>query len=332
MKKSLLLFFSIIPAVLCHGQISTKDSTVNVVAYFNKGDTVTYGYTHKNPRYVGKDTLYDAYLTARFQLSVLSASDKGYRIEYTPIKYVYAPDSVLTETGKRWIKMAKTGERIANKMKPVFVLDEYGTLKKIENSKEIISKWGKLVDIGIKTIYKEEPSLEKIVKKEAMKEYMLSAVKTENDLWKLYEEMILLFGYHGRAFDMKKTTIESETGVTEVFCGKDRPDKYGTDNDYMVYAKQTTNIPSETVQTLVGEQLEQLVGKEMVDSLQNIVKGATGWPDIEVTNTHIVRYWSNGWPKETSTVIKVRPTSVVKEELAKPKEIRTIEWISYRVK
>ena len=181
-----------------------------------------------------------------------------------------------------------------------------------------------MVDVAIKTIYKEDPRLEKVIDKKAMKEYMLSTAKTEDDLWKLYEEMILLFGYHGRAFDMKKTTIESETGVTEVFC-----DKYGTDNDYMVYAKQTTNIPSETVQTLVGEQMEQLVGKEMVDSLQNIVKGATGWPDIEVTNTHIVRYWSNGWPKETSTVKKVQPKSAVKEELAKPKEIRTIEWIDY---
>ncbi len=332
MKKSLLLFFSIISAVLCHGQISTKDSTVNVVAYFNKGDTVIYDYTHKNPKYIGKDTLYDAYLTARFQLSVLSASDKGYRIEYTSGSYVCAPDSVLTEAGRIGIKMVKAVEQIGNKMKPIFVLDEYGTLKGIENSKEIISKWGKLVDVAIKTIYKEDPRLEKVIDKKAMKEYMLSTARTEADLWKLYEEMVLLFGYHGRAFDMKKTTIESETGVTEVFCGKDRPDKYGTDNDYMVYAKQTTKIPSETVQALVGGQMEQLVGKEMVDSLQNIVKGATGWPDIEVTNTHIVRYWSNGWPKETSTVKKVQPKSAVKEELAKPSEIRTIEWVSYRVK
>ena len=329
MKKSLLLFFSIISAVFCHGQISTKDSTVNVVAYFNKGDTVTYGYTHMNPKYIGKDTLYDTYLTARFQLSVLSASDKGYRIEYTPGSYVCAPDSVLTEAGRIGIKMVKAVEQIANKTKLIFVLDEYGSLKKIENSKEIISKWRKLVDVAIKTIYKEDPRLEKVIDKKAMKEYMLSTAKTEDDLWKLYEEMILLFGYHGLAFDMKKTTIENEAGLREFYSGKDRPDKYGTDNDYMVYAKQTTNIPSETVQTLVGEQLEQLVGKEMVDSLQNIVKGASGWPDIEVTNTHIVRYWSNGWPKETSTVIKVRPTSVVKEELAKPKEIRTIEWIDY---
>ena len=75
-----------------------------------------------------------------------------------------------------------------------------------------------------------------------------------------------------------------------------------------------------------------LVGEDMVDSLNNVFKKTTGWPAIEVTNTHIVRYWTNGWPKETTTVKKVRPTNYMKEEDAKAKEIRFIEWTNYRFK
>ncbi len=332
MKKILLLFFSIVSAVFCQAQTNTEDSTTNVVAYFNKGDTVIYEYTHMNPKYIGKDTLYDLYLKSRFQLSILSASDEGYRMEYTPISNTYLPDSLLTEEGKTGVKMMKAMEQIAYKIKPIFVLDEYGSLKKIENSKDIMSKWKKLVDVAVKALYDEEPGMEKVIKKKDIKKYMLSMAKTENDLWELFEEMIVLFSYHGKAFAMKDTTIATETGSTYIYSGKDQPDEYGTDNDYMVFAKQTANIPSETVQNFVGEQMEKLVGEEMADSLNKIVKGSTGWPAIEVTNTHIVRYWYNGWPKETTTVKKVRPTNYMKEEDAKAKEIRFIEWINYRFK
>ncbi|MCR5568821.1 MAG: hypothetical protein K6G31_06055 [Paludibacteraceae bacterium] len=331
MKKTLLLILSIVSAVICQAQIQIKDSTVNVVAYFNKGDTVIYEYTHMNPKYIGKDTLYDVYLVSKFQLSVLSASDdKGYRLEYTPINCTYAPDSLLTETGKLGVKMAKAIERIAFKMKPIFVMDEYGSLKKIENSKEIMSKWKKAVDIAVKTMYDEEPNLEKLIKKKAMKESMLAVANTEADLWKLYEEVILLFAYHGQAFGMKDTTVTNVTGSTYVYSGKDQPDEYGTDEDYVVFAKQTTNIPSETVKSFVGEKLEQLVGKDMIDSLNSIVAKSDGWPDLEMTNTHIIRYWFNGWPKETTTVKKVRPTNYMKEEDAKAREIRFIEWTNRR--
>ncbi|MBP3715875.1 MAG: hypothetical protein J6I79_00055 [Paludibacteraceae bacterium] len=330
MKKFFLLVFTIVSAFVCQAQINSKDSIVNVVAYFNKGDTVIYEYTHMTPKYVGKDTLYDINMKSKIQLVVLSASDEGYRIEYTPLGTTYASDSILTEFGKIGVKMGKATESIEKKMKPVFVTDEYGTLVKIENSKQIMSQWKKYADECVKYWYKEEPEMEKLIKKKDMKEMLLNSAKTEADLWNLYEEMFLLFGYHGQAFGMKDTTVANENGTTYVYSGKDQPDEYGTDEDYVVFAKQTVSFSPETVQALVGGKMEQLVGEDMVDSLNKVFKKTTGWPAIEVTNTHIVRYWTNGWPKETTTVKKLRPITGEKEEEGKTRDFRFIEWTNRR--
>ncbi len=323
MKKELLLILTVISAIVCQAQINEKDAVVNVVAYFHKGDTLVYNHTTQKVKYEKNDTLFDAYLGSEFQLVVLDETDKGYRIEYTPLSYFYAPDSLLTEKGKLSTAMVKAAEKKLGFLKAIFVTNEFGTVQRIENYKELSKKINNTADAVIKEMYAQMPILEKIISKNTMKQQYLSNAKTQESILATYDEMETLFGIHGLAPKLGDTTTVDGNTKTYVYSGKDQPDEYGTEGDYVVYVQEDINFTAEQVKEFVGQQInlfDGALGKEISEAWQ---KGSSAIPAMSVTSKNVIRYWNNGWPKEATTTKSVK---LENEKEPRPIEIRSFEW------
>lgn len=323
MKKVLLLILTVISAIFCQAQINEKDSVVNVVAYFHKGDTLVYNYTTQKVKYEKNDTLFDLFLGSEFQLVVLDETDKSYRIEYTPLSYFYAPDSLLTEKGKMSCAIAKAAEKKMGYQKAIFVTNEFGTIQRVENYKEISKKCISSADALVKETYAQMPGLEKIISKNTMKQMFISKAKTQEDVLAMYEEMEALFGFHGLAPKLGDTTTIVNNSKSYIYSGKDQPDEYGTEGDYVVYVQEDATIPAEQVKKLIDQQInifDGALGKEINNIWQ---KNSNSIPAMTVTSKNLIRYWNNGWPKETTVSKSVK---LENEKEPRPIEIRTIEW------
>lgn len=325
MRTTILALCCLVSAIAGQAQINLKDSTVNVVAYFHKNDTLTYNYTHYKLNYDSKDTLFDSYIGTEFRLVVLDETDKGYRIEYTPIAEYYAPDSQLSDKGKMLTTLAKSAGKKLGTQKAIFVTDEYGRLKKVENYKEIIKHYKSLADEMVEDMYAMNPGLSKMINKATMKKELLSKGETESDVMAMYDEMYILFCIHGQALSMGDTTTVSGNQKTYAYSGEDQPDNHGTEGDYVIYLQTDLSISANEVKNLIDKKMflfDGTMGKEIGEAWQ---KNSINTPSMDITHKQIFRYWSNGWLKE-STITQFLKLSNEKE--ARPIEVQTIEWTS----
>lgn len=302
MKKFFLFISMLLSLFVSQAQVNEKDSVVNIVSYFQKGDTVEYSYDHQNFEYKGKDTLYNLCVSSQFRLVVLEESKKGYRIEYTPLSYSYAPDSTLTPKGKLATELAKVMEKKMGKQKAIFVTNELGKLQRVENYKEISKSFKASIDDLLKELYGQLPQMEKVVPKSTMRQELLSKVQSEADVLSMYEEVQSLFSGHGIAFKLGETTAVDEKSKTTTVCARDRDEEYGTDDDYMLYVKDEEGVSENS-------------------------KG--GSQAKGVISQLVIRYWVNGWPKELSAIQKVQSDNGKEQRTT---EVSLIEWTRHAFK
>ena len=65
--------------------IASQDSTINVIAWFNKHDTVTYRVSESSWKLTGTDTVLTASYSMMARINVVDSTSNGYKIDYTSL-------------------------------------------------------------------------------------------------------------------------------------------------------------------------------------------------------------------------------------------------------
>lgn len=136
MKRILLFLFvclGVARALPVAAQVDKSDTTLNVIAYFNKGDSASYKYVHSDYRIVGRDTVYSEISGRTFLLTVVDSTESSYRLCYE--LQDFSSEDSLKDKFKSYIS-ACTAQVLKGK-KVYFITDQYGTVERIENWKAI---------------------------------------------------------------------------------------------------------------------------------------------------------------------------------------------------
>ncbi|MGV3459342.1 MAG: hypothetical protein ACO1N9_02690 [Flavobacterium sp.] len=189
MKYSFLwavLFF----ALPVFSQINVKDSTVQVIAYWDKGEAQQYAIINKKVKIKGSDTTVVFKRDYKVDIRVIDSVAKGYTISW---KY---RDVKLTGTDNKVFKFP-----FYDNLEFIFTTDENGSFKELKNWKQIRDRNAAFFK---KELNSKDPEIQKLFKslaksfssKEAIENYTIKEIK-------------IFTTFHGIALELGKP-IESE--------------------------------------------------------------------------------------------------------------------------
>lgn len=244
-----------------------QDSTVSVVAYFSKNDTLVYWIDNSRWKFTPTDTVQTGLVSAKVRLTVVDSTATGYKMDYTflEIKSDSVENSALSK-----FQNAVT-EKLAQKMVGntiSFETDEFGAITKINDLDKVKQQAKTLFSEGIDEMFKV-PEIAKL-KEETNIDLKAMAKKIDTDklVDSYLEELKLLFAYHGLAFaigqshghqDASNENYENDTYTTVTVD----PESY----NYSVEVEAFSFIPREDVKEVLGYFIEELKN----DHLRNAV-------------------------------------------------------------
>jgi hypothetical protein len=184
-----------------HAQINTNDSTVQVVGYWNIGDTQTFEVSKEKYKIQDKDTTAYELITYEVDVTIKDSTANSYLIEWFYKDYKIKSDNDLAQ------KIAK----IAEDMPVLIKTDEFGAIIEVVNWEEVrdyIQKGSKLLKKELKGI----PNSDKIIE-QVMNVYNSKAAVEGNAI----KDAIQFYTYHGGAYNYKeeltaKTQMQNNYG------------------------------------------------------------------------------------------------------------------------
>ena len=273
-----------------------QDSTINIIAWFNKHDTVTY----RVNEYIWKLNDTDTVLTASYsmiaRINVVDSTAKGYKMGYTILDF---PTDTLPDSASEIDRLQnQITDRLARKIIGTtvhFETDEYGRITKYNNLGQIKKQ--------AKKLFKEAlAEFSKLPEIQEMKEWGFDLKNyTKNvDAGKLaedyLEELNMLFMYHGLSVMLGETTEHEgatdsnyeNTTYTSAIVDAD-------DGSYSIVQDVTSIIPINDLKEIVGGIIESFSNGSITDSFnENFdtqVKADCSYEDYLRLD-----YLANGWP------------------------------------
>ena len=313
-------------AMTMKGQITvqqeSQDSTLNVVAFFCKNDTVDYRYEHIKAKITGNDTVVSQHFVSDIRLVVRDSTSEGYEIESIPMGAVmdFGEDTLMT-------KIMQTMYEKMGDMRTVFTVDEYGELQHIKNWKEIKDFSRTMVKYVCDSLYSAMPTLNEVMPRARLEMIFTMPFLNEKTYMKEDDELQLLFGNFGNAFTIGRREIDTqdETGYPahmeyEVDYGLSSDDG-GYEGDYFISSLTTTTIPKEDIKSYANSVVGLFLSDKIVDNVaQEIEKMEVGDAEVKVAENYV--YFFNGWPCEM-TYYKTANVMNVKNI-----EVKNITWTS----
>ena len=214
MKKLVTLLVMALFASQAMAQINLQDSTVQVVAYWEKGDKYTYDVNHSKYVVENGDTtkLYDNF--TKYTIEVTDSTGTGYKLKCIQEMAVLGmdPDNPITKI------IYKHLEDVT--VPVVFNTDQYGTITGIDNMEQIRQQITEGLKIVVEDCKKEIDGMTAGLTDEQKQQFsemmnqvlnsILQAYSNENTVYKAYEEILTLFSFHGTKLDIGKR-YRSET-------------------------------------------------------------------------------------------------------------------------
>lgn len=261
MRMQFLFFICILPMLGCmlgsaqsteaHDTVAAQDSTVDVIGWFEKGDTLDYWIQESGWKIGEKDTIMTSGVSSKVRIVVTDSTSKGYKMDYTFLDF--RGDTLANSKMGQFQNyiVEKFGKKIMGTTVR-FETDEYGEITKFTNLSQI-KKQAKSV---FKDVMEEVFTLDEVKEMEEAGIDMKGMLKNvdADDLVEGYlEELKMLFAYHGRSFktgeyreheDSTATSYECDT-YTDVYKNSD-------DGTYEIISRAVNIIPKAGVKAFIG--------------------------------------------------------------------------------
>jgi hypothetical protein len=150
MRKLLFSLF-ILLTTQSIGQINLTGSTVQVIGYWDKKETMTYTITDEKFKVTGIDTTKTQSITYDVIVTILDSSAKSYKIDWFYKNYAIDSDN----------EMLKKLTAMSEDMHVIIKTDEMGTFVEVVNWKEIRDYINKVVS-NLKNEYKDIPKMDAV--------------------------------------------------------------------------------------------------------------------------------------------------------------------------
>lgn len=203
MKKGLLLLIMMSGMLSLSAQIEMKDSTVQVIAYWNKGETQKYTVTTNKYKLKGNDTISKDVLKYDVLVTVIDSTANS-----LTLKWDYSNYSLVTDN-----PMLKRISSMFEDVDVVVKTNEMGVFQEVVNVAEIQTKIKQLCS-KLSVEFKDVPNISAIVnqveKTVASKEAIESAA---------IDEILQFLYFHGGKYT-KDELYEIQTTLPNIYGGK----------------------------------------------------------------------------------------------------------------
>ena len=334
MKKTFTLIFLTILTMTVNAQVTTlqknekEDSTIAVIGYFCKNDTMEYQRIQGKMKIVDNDTTQRGDVLEKFMVVVTDSTADGYKMEIIPISC-----EIEGEDNDYQTRMASLLWDEVKNLRCRFSTDELGKVLHIDNWREIRDVLKKSYAKVFDNLYSSMPGLDSVMPRKQLENLILLGCATEDGIKGQYDELDMLFGLHGSEVTMKPVESDdvSESGFpTHSYIESFYPapeDEYDLEGDYVVQARTETQLSGDDVQDLVGSTLGMIFSGELSDSVKKYTDEALSGNKQGMTtiNQEQYCYFFNGWPKLMKKIVEINLAGLVKRI-----EYDAIEWTRRR--
>lgn len=289
---------------------ASPDSIINVIAWFNKHDTVTYRVNESSWKLTGTDTVLTASYSMIARINVVDSTANGYKMDYTFLDF---PTDALPDSASAIDRFQnQITDKLARKIVGTtvhFETDEYGRITRYKNLgqikkqarslfKEALNEFSKIPEIqGLKEMGFD------------VKDYAKN-VDTDKLVDGYLEELNMLFMYHGLSMqpgenteheDATETQYENTT-YTSATVDAD-------DGSYSIVQDVTSILPRNELKEIVGGIVESFSNDSITDSFNENFDAQVN-VDCTYEDYLKIDYLGNGWPysivRQKSTMIGTR--------------------------
>lgn len=274
----------------------SQDSTINVIAWFNKLDTATYRVNESTWRLNGTDTVLTASYSMIARINVVDSTANGYKMDYTFLDF---PTDTLPDSASAIERFQnQITARLARKIVGTtvhFETDEYGRITKYNNLGQIKKQARSLFKEALNE-FSKIPEIQELkgmgfdVKKYAKN------VDTDKLVEGYLEELNMLFMYHGLSMrhgenteheDATDTQYENTT-YTSATVDAD-------DGSYSIVQDVTSILPRNELKEMVGGIVELFSNDSITDSFNENFDAQVN-EDCTYEDYLKIDYMVNGWP------------------------------------
>ena len=332
MKKYLTIIFLAIMTMTVQAQTMTlqnneeEDSTIAVIGYFCKNDTMVFQRSQGKIKIIENDTTQLSGIVEKFMITVTDSTSNGYKMELIPLS------CEIEKNDNDWqTRLAYLLWEDYKNLRCRFTTDELGSVQHIENWREIRDVLKKSYVTVFDSLYASMPGLDSVMPRKQLESLMLMGCTTEDGIKEQYDELDMLFGLHGSEItmdpvesdDISEAGYPTHTRIESFYPAKE--DEYDFEGDYVVQARTITKISSDDVKDLLTTTLGVLLTGELSDSINKYTSEALSDKNEGMTTTNHEQYcyFFNGWPKLMQKIVEINVAGLVKRI-----EYDSIEWTS----
>lgn len=276
--------------------IAPQDSTINVIAWFNKHDTVTYRVDQCSWKLNATDTVLTASYSIIARVNVVDSMANGYKMDYTFLDFQTDP---LSDSASAMDRLQnQITDRLSKKIvgKTVhFETDECGRITKYNNLGEIKKQAKSLFKEALNE-FSKFPEIKGLKEMGVdLKDYAKN-VDTDKLVDGYLEELNMLFVYHGLSMQLGENTeheeaTDSQYENTTYSSVSIDPD----DGSYSIMQDVTSILPRNELKEMVGGFVESLSNDSITHSFNEdfdtqVIEDCTYEDYLKID------YLVNGWP------------------------------------
>ncbi len=289
-------------------KVVPQDSTIDVIGWFNKYDTLTYWIHETSWRINGADTVRTGLVSTKVRINVVDSTANGYKMEYTFLEFPTDTTATTPLADFQNKITAKLGQKIVGTTVH-FETDEYGKITKFNNLGQIKKQAKSLFKQAI-TDFSKLPEIQGLKEMGLdIKDYT-KGVDTDELVDGYLAELKMLFMNHGLSMQIGENT-EHEDATDTQFENTSYSSVYrdAEDGAYHVIYDVTSILPQNELKAMVGGIVEYMANDSITEKFNENFDS-----QVKVDGTFEdylkIDYMPCGWPyyvvRQKSTMIGSR--------------------------
>ena len=289
MRKVLLLSIILILSFKVKGQINVKDSTVQVIGYWDLNEKQSFKASYEKYKIKESDTTFSIKSTYEVDITIKDSTSNSYEIEWFYKNYKIESDNRLVE------KLSKIAENMSVNIKT----DEFGAFVEVKNWEEIKKYILKATSV-MKEELKNVPNIDKIIEQTSMIYSTKEGIEAN-----AIKDIQQFYSFHGGKYKLNEK-LTGELQTRNNYGGKPFDTKVDVTLDEIDF--ENDNCVLRTYQVIDSEQLTnatynylkklaeiggQKIEKENLPPLTNQtwiasrIHGPTGWTTYSISTKDV---------------------------------------------